>query len=128
MFHYTKKREKVFFKKEEKRRFKRVPAHFLMRFSIPGENEEPVLSFIRNISAGGVLFFSEKKIIPGTLIKMTINVPSATGEPIKVRSISRTIYSAKLRGLDGYNIGAEFAEIDPGDREILLKKLEGKSL
>jgi c-di-GMP-binding flagellar brake protein YcgR len=118
----------VLFKKEERRRYKRIPAHFLIKFSIPGENEDLVLSFIRNISAGGVLFFSEKKINPGTLIKMTINVPSATGEPINVRSISRTIYAAKLRGLDGYNIGAEFAEIDPQDREALLTKLEGKSL
>ena len=116
----------MFFKREERRKFQRVPTHLLMKYAIEGHSGAPKLSFIRNISPGGVLFFAEEEIPPGTPISIIMNMSSPGGQPLQIKAVSRTIHMARIKGVNGYSVGAEFTDIDPADREFLIRKFQEK--
>ena len=113
----------MLFKRDERRRFKRVPTHLLMKYTLLVDGGKTVLSFIRNVSPAGVLFFSEEEIASGTTIRMVMNIVSPKGIPIEMKVVAKTVHVIKVAGHTGYNVGAEFLEVDPVDKEVLIDRL-----
>ena len=114
----------MFFKRnKEKRKHKRIPKHCLLKYKKDGEGEKQKLTFIRNISTGGILFFTQEEIPPGTVLQMELNIPSYEGSPMKIVVVARTVHEEKLKNFKGYNIGAAFQEISEKDRRFLLENI-----
>jgi c-di-GMP-binding flagellar brake protein YcgR len=103
---------------EEKRKYVRLTAHHLLKYKVIGR--EKTLSFARNISAGGVLFHTEDYIQPGSIVELTINFPSY---PEPVRAVSKVIRAIPLTKLGGFEIGAEFIDINGEAKEFIEKKI-----
>jgi len=98
---------------EEKRRFRRAKKHCLIKYRLPGGKE--TLSFIRDISAGGILFHAREKVETGARAEVRINFPP---ERI-VTSGMRIVRAVPLTRLGGFDVGAEFTDIGRGDREFI---------
>lgn len=98
---------------EEKRRFRRVKKHHLMKYRLPGEKE--TLSFVREISAGGILFHSREMVETGMCAEARINFPLER----TVTSGMKIVRSVPLTRLGGFNVGAEFTDIGHADRTFI---------
>ncbi|MDP2922579.1 MAG: PilZ domain-containing protein [Candidatus Omnitrophota bacterium] len=109
--------------RKDKRKFQRLPVHHLLKYRVVGkENMQGVLSFVRNISAGGVLFHSQEAIPKDSVIELevAINFPSSS-EPLKV--IAKILRSQPLRKIGGYDVAIEFINVDAATRDFINKKI-----
>lgn len=115
----------MFFKRDkDKRKTRRVPKHCLLKYRKEGEGDKQKLTFVRNISAGGILFFTQEEIQPGAVLHMELNIPTYKGNPIKIVVVARTVHEEKLKNFKGYNIGAAFQKIREEDRKFLLENID----
>ncbi len=90
----------------EKRGFMRLEEHHLLKYKIMVKGQK--LSYARNISASGVLFFSNEPFAMGDVVDMEIIFPSYK-EPIRARA--RVIRIKELQERNGFEVGSEFTEI-----------------
>lgn len=73
------------------RRYKRLKADYLLKFKLPGFEGEPVVSNIKDISAGGVKFWTDRVLPEGALIQVSVLLPpldqelKALGKIVRVR-------------------------------------------
>jgi c-di-GMP-binding flagellar brake protein YcgR len=107
-----------FSREEERRKFIRIDEHHLLKYKVC-ENDQ-VLSFVRNISGGGVLFHSKDPVEVGTTLEMRISLPPEE-KPIDV--VVKVRHIKELKKLGGYNVGAEFVHIDEKDRSLIERKI-----
>lgn len=106
---------------KEKRVFTRLKTHHLIKYRVLSSREK-TLSFVRNISAGGVLFYSEEELPLDSTLEMKINIPPNT-EPVNV--IAKVVRSHPLKKVGGYEVGVEFVHIEEEDRELINKRILG---
>lgn len=105
----------------EQRVFTRLKTHHLIKYRVISSKEK-TLSFVRNISAGGVLFYSEEELPLESTLEMKISIPPRV-EPVNV--IARIVRSNPLKKIGGYEYGVEFVHIDEEDREVINKRVLG---
>lgn len=104
-----------------KRKFIRLQAHHLLKYKlVSGKKSQNFLSFARNISAGGVLFYSHEPAAVGSVVELVINVPSY---PKAVKVVSKVIRVKKLKKLGKYEIGAEFINMEEDARDFINNKI-----
>jgi len=115
------KGKKVSLKKEEQRRYIRLKTHHLLKYRIIRDETE-IISFSRNISAGGVLFFIRQDLPLNCVIDLKINFPFYPEPVTVIAKIVRKDYS-KVKG--GYEMGAEFINIEDGVQDFLNQKIAG---
>ena len=107
--------------KKEQRKFVRIQAHHLLKYKVVGSEEIPrAISFARNISAGGVLFYADKKIPPGKLVELDINLP----EHPTIKVVAKVVRVVPLKKIGGFEMGAEFINIDEEDRKFMDEKIK----
>jgi len=104
-------------KKNERRKFLRLRAHHLLKYKLandpPGQKN---LSFVIDISAGGVLFYAREKLPEDTFLDLEINFPGSN-QPLCIKA--RVVRLRQLKKIGGFEIGAEF--VDPAqDFRILV--------
>lgn len=90
---------------------------------MPGRKEERVLidlpvriagggsGVVRNVSASGLYFQTERALNPGQLIDLEMTFPDARGAPIEVRCSARVVWVEKqgaLSGVAGLIVSLEF--------------------
>lgn len=94
---------------EEKRRYPRVefrePLHYQERGAAESDN-----CLAKDISAGGIGFISQTFIAPQTNLMLELRVLSRL-----ISTAARVTWASASPGPCGYNLGAEF--IDPGPQE-----------
>jgi len=103
---------------EEKRQFIRLTAHHLLKYKVIGGS--PATSFIRNISAGGVLFYSKEDFPQDTMIEMEINFPHY---PHPIKAVAKIIRTKSLGKIGGDEVGAEFINVDEEAKDFINKKI-----
>lgn len=104
---------------EERRRFIRLNAHCLLKYKAAGKEEIP-LSFIRNISAAGALFYAKEALPLGSALELKINfLPQ--GQPITVAS--KVIRTKPLTKVEGFEVAVEFINIRDREREVINQKV-----
>jgi len=103
---------------EEKRKFIRLTAHHLLRYKIMEKGSQ--VSFARNISAGGVLFYSKEALPQGSMVEMEINFPHYP-HPVKV--VSKVVRVHPLEKLGGFEIGAEFVNVEEDAKDFINRKI-----
>ena len=110
----------IFFQNHGKRSFYRVAGHNLLTVKY-GDNEK-VLTFTKDISSGGILFFSDKNIQVGTLLDLAINLKGCF---TIVKAKAKVVRSRPLKGGNKYEIGAQYTYIDRVGMEYIERKALG---
>jgi c-di-GMP-binding flagellar brake protein YcgR len=109
----------MFFK--HRRKFKRIGAHHLVKFKSLSGKDEPIISFARNLSAGGVLLYAKKSGVLGDVLEVTINFPGAD-KPISVKG--KVLRSKELKKIGGYEIAVQFINISKEEFELMQKRID----
>ncbi len=104
--------------KKQKRKYTRFKGHYLIKYKVI--DKKKVLSFSRNIGAGGLLFHSRERIPLKANIELIINyLPYPT--PIKI--IAEVVRIKSLPKIEGFDIAVQFINIKEKDREFINKRI-----
>jgi hypothetical protein len=107
---------------KNKRQFLRLGAHHLLKYKLLDEQgKEGTLSFVRNISAGGVLFHSNEHIKPGSSLELDISFPPSP-DSIKIRA--KVLRVSKLKTVDGFDVAVQFLNLDKDIKKFIDSKIE----
>lgn len=106
---------------QERRNFVRLQSTLHVAFTVvdsPGRHE----ALTRNVSGGGVGFFADAKLAPGTVVEVEVAFPS---RPQPVRFTGQVIWSAARgrgdpHGPPRFETGVRFLTIAPDDRTFLM--------
>jgi len=109
----------------EKRKYKRIKNQFIVRFRIKPEDKQILSGWdmvsVDNLGAGGILFYYNQKINPGSLLDIKINFPTIS-EPVncegKVLRVEEPKNSRMLR------IAAAFTEIEKSSQDEINRSAE----
>ncbi len=93
---------------QNSRRFKRLRADYLIKFQVPGTTGEPFVSNIKDLSGGGVKFWTEQYITEGTLLKVSFLVPALD---MKVDTLARVVRTRTAFGAPVFYVAVRFIEI-----------------
>lgn len=104
------------YKAQNSRRFKRMRADYLMKYQISGTAGEPQLSNIKDLSAGGVKFWTDQFIPEGTLTKVSFLVPPLD---LNVEALGRTVRVRQAKESGIFYVAVRFIEVpDEAKRAI----------
>lgn len=110
----------MFFNKD-KRKFVRLPVHHLLKYKIADKQGiSGVLSFVRNISAGGTLFHCNERIAPGSILELEIKVPLST-DIIKTKV--KVLRTAPLEKMGGFDVAVEFIDLPAATRKAINERI-----
>lgn len=93
--------------RDERRMFERFEVSFPMEFKQPG-GQEISLAKCCDISAGGIGLFSQKRIVPNTLLEISLGIPD--GRP-PLRCLAYVIWSRQVKE-DKWRLSLEFRKVD----------------
>ena len=103
---------------KNKRKFPRLNVHHLIKYKML-EAEETV-TFARNLSAGGLRFYSKEELPRESTIELSINFPD-TEEPLKI--LARIVWVRKLTAPGGFEVGAQFLNLDEDTCKLINEKI-----
>ncbi|MBI4435790.1 MAG: PilZ domain-containing protein [Candidatus Omnitrophica bacterium] len=106
---------------DERRKYVRVPTNLYVAYTLPDSGrKEAGLFLTKNVSGGGLLIETFWEIPPGTILDLSIHLPttflplSAKGKVVRVR---------KTRPYGRYDVGLSLIEISEKERRALIKYL-----
>lgn len=99
------------YKAENTRRFKRVQAHSLVKFQSAEKwgGAEPYISNVKDISGGGLRFWSAAFFPEGTLLRISAWIPSLQ-KPLD--ALARVVRARGAKTADSYYLSIRFIEVD----------------
>ena len=107
----------------ERRRFVRFTTWVEVAYSVV-DSSENLPAMARNLSAGGVGFFTKSRLTPGTVLNLELNLPNA---PRAVKFTGEVAWSGPLLlfGQDdaphAYETGVRILKIAPEDHQLLTR-------
>ncbi|MDP2806933.1 MAG: PilZ domain-containing protein [bacterium] len=112
----------------ERRRFLRLPLEIKVHFKALKEGTLDVKGLkparVKDLSTGGVLFSSAKKMTANDVLQMRINF-IRSGQPVEMAAIARVARCQKAK--TGYNVGVEFLQVYSEDLKILENFIDRKA-
>lgn len=81
---------------------------------------QQVLSFARNISAGGLLFHSQEQVPVGATMRLKLNF---LNHPQSISVIAKVLRTRALKKLGGFDVAVEFINIEEKDRDYINRRL-----
>lgn len=109
-------------KRIEKRRFPRLDLSLPLHYKLRGCSEAGS-SLTKDISIGGIRFITDRYIKPSTDIMLEINILSRVINPI-----GRIRWAQSLPHSNRYNVGLEFIQLAPEDKNYLSGYISLKEL
>jgi len=107
----------------EKRRFERCgPDFFDIKFSSATGPEKWDEASIRNVSKGGIMFYSSDHYMPGSLLKVIFSDSFDKLRMVCAASVICSRYIAKAGGL--YEVVIDTEKIDARVKQALIAKIE----
>jgi len=106
------------FNRRRNRKFARLNAHCLLKYK--GADNKPILSFVRNISAGGALFHYKENISVGSIVELTINFP---GYPKPIETQAKVLRVKALKKINGFFVAVKFIKIEDEARDFINAKI-----
>lgn len=91
------------------RRHKRLKADYLVKYQMPGSEEGPFVSNIKDISAGGVKFWTERALPEGALIQINVLLPPLDKE---LRALGRIVRVRSVKDAPMDYVAVNFIELD----------------
>ena len=105
----------------EKRKFKRIDQHFMAKFK-PAGVENWQTFFLRDLSAGGILFNHSAELETGSSIELSITLPMS---PIPITCSATVVRVKTFSGpLKIYEIAVCFTDIDENQQELIDRAAE----
>lgn len=107
-------------KTKNSRRFKRIRAAYLVKYQVNGKGE-PRITNARDISAGGLRFWTEEKILPSSVLKISVYFP-----PLE-RAVEGTAQVLRMRrSKEGYvyYVAVSFLDLNQKDGEDISQFAE----
>ena len=117
-------------KKREDERIKPRTTKYFARFRVKLHEEQEISSpdwetvILRDISAGGALFFYKKDLGIGTLLDLKIYV---TKDTHNINCVGKIIRIEKPKSTSMFGIAVKFIEIGEQEKELINKMAEGIS-
>jgi len=105
--------------KKNKRKFPRLGAHHLLKYRIL-ESQTAEVSFARNVSAGGVLFYAHENIPVGSAVELTINFPGMV-QPVKVQA--NVLRVKELKKIGGFEVAVQFVNLDEATLSFMNERI-----
>lgn len=106
---------------KNKRKFFRLPVHHLLKYKISGNpGNDGVLSFVRDISAGGTLFHCNESIAPGSILELEISFPVS---PNAIKTKAKVLRATPLKKIGGFNIAVKFIDLSVTNQKIMDEKI-----
>lgn len=109
------------YRTENSRRYKRLKADYLVKHHIPGFPELARVSNIKDISAGGLRFWTDQSFPEGALINLNILIPALNRQILALGRIRRVRRSPS--GNVDY-VAVSFIELSRDDRKALNDFIE----
>ena len=103
------------------RKFKRLHADYLVKFQPVTGSDEAAISNLKDISAGGVRFWTDKWIPEASLLRLSIFVP-----PIQttLEVLGRVLRVRRALRADVYYLAVGFIEISRDQQHLLNEFIE----
>ena len=108
---------------EERRRFVRLDTRLDVSYTVlPGGSAQRTTS--KGIGGGGICFFAERALAPGTCLQMAMKLP---GHEQPINFTAEVIWSepyeviGKSERHQAVEVGIRFLEIAPGDQEAIMQ-------
>lgn len=110
MFGKKAKRYKVF----NSRRHVRLRAPYLVKYQLHGFEEGPHVANLKDLSEGGMRFFSREALPKGVVMEVSTLIP-----PDRIiKALGRVVY-LRRRGPLAYHVAVSFIEVSKNDRKTL---------
>ena len=109
---------------QNSRKYKRLRAQFLVKCRLAGGQEDPFVSNLKDLGAGGVRFWSDVHFPEGTILQLSMLVPPLDRE---IRTLGRVLRTRKARHGNVFYVAVGFVEITPSDQEALNIWIENLS-
>lgn len=106
---------------ENTRQFSRLNAGYLVKYQRVNSPEEPRVSNIRNLSAGGLLFWTDASLEIGTLLRLSFWLPPLDRT---VNTLARVLWVYPSKDHRIHAIAVAFVEISLDDQAILNEFVE----
>lgn len=106
----------------ERRRYVRIKGNFVLSYKdITTQEAKSDISQTKDISVGGLLFTSQQKFSPGTLLKLKLRLPD-TPDYINVKV--EVVASRQLVKNVMYDTRAKFVKIDDKHKDYIRKIID----
>ena len=110
---------------QERRRFVRLATRLNVRYTVLHQTQ-PSPSVTRNISGGGICFFSEEALPAGTRLQVEVTLPDRE-QPIpftaEVVWSEQSVLIGKAQREEAVEIGVRFIEIAPDDQDVIMRNV-----
>jgi len=109
---------------KDRRTFIRITAYHLAKYKVSpeaGSHAVPVLTFLRDIGAGGVRLKTNERLQLLSILQLKINFPSLR-DP--VFTLAKVVWIKQTGKNKDYEVGLQFVEIDDLVRGLVDKKLK----
>lgn len=103
------------------RHFKRLRVSYLLKYKPINSSEAPFISNIKDLSAGGVKFWTDQPLTEGTFLQLTILIPPLGRTLETLGRVQRVRYAAQNKI---YYAGINFVELQTADQEALNRFIE----
>ena len=100
-------------KTKDQRRFKRMRLSYLVKYQVNGKGE-PRITNARDISAGGIKFWTKEDIPESSLLKVTIFLPPLDRS---VEALAQVLRIRRMKDQFIYYAAVSFLDIREEDRE-----------
>ena len=105
----------------ERRQYARVETNLYITYSMEGSPQTEAGVFLtKNVSGGGILFESFKEIPVGTVLDLSMHLPTSR---YALQAKGKVARVDKTRNYGRYDIGLSLVEISERDRRELIKYL-----
>lgn len=110
-------------KTQDTRRFKRFRVSYLVRYQVNGKGE-PRITNARDISAGGLRFWTKEALAPSSVLDISIYLP-----PLRrsVEAVSQVLRVRRSRDEFIYSVAVSFLDIKEEDQKELRNFAESLS-
>ena len=102
------------------RRYKRLKSDYLVKYQEPGATEVFV-SNLKDISAGGLKFWTDQIFAEKTLLRLSVWIPPLDR---KLETLGRILRVRKTKDAPIYYVSVQFIEISVDDQKILNEFIE----
>lgn len=103
------------------RKYKRLRADYLMKYQPLNSQEPPVIANLKDISAGGLRFWSSTLVPEGVHLRLSVLIPPLDRTVEAVGRVQRVRAAVKSRA---YYISVGFVELDSEDQKAINQFVE----
>lgn len=113
--------EKKKLKVKNSRRYKRLRAGYLLKYQMAGSKEEPVVTNLKDLSAGGARFVTDRFLPEAALVRVSFLVPPLD---LSVEALARVLRVRQIKQGLAFYVAINFIELSNEAKEAINSFIE----